>query len=170
MPRQMVYDVDVEIPAAAMYRNITAIDYWQDLVDFYRDDAVRAEIAHFSSDSSGTDIAFAHTLSPDSLPAVARGVLPETLAVTREQHFEPFTEATNEARGRYRARIPAPAEVSGDYLLRDVEQGSRMTLTTVCHVWVPIIGGQIELLLANGLKTLFAKEGEFTADWVRHHR
>jgi hypothetical protein len=25
-------------------------------------------------------------------------------------------------------------------------------------------------LLANGLRTLFAKEGEFTADWIGGHR
>jgi hypothetical protein len=35
---------------------------------------------------------------------------------------------------------------------------------------VPLIGGQIEGLLVNGLRTLFAKEGEFTADWIDSHR
>jgi hypothetical protein len=35
---------------------------------------------------------------------------------------------------------------------------------------VPIIGGQIEQLLTNGLRILFAKEGEFTADWIDSHR
>jgi len=45
-----------------------------------------------------------------------------------------------------------------------------MRLETLCTARVPIIGGQIEQLLANGLRTLFSKEGEFTADWISRHR
>ena len=43
-------------------------------------------------------------------------------------------------------------------------------METVCRARVPIIGGQIEQLLMNGLQTLFSREGEFTADWVARHR
>jgi hypothetical protein len=45
-----------------------------------------------------------------------------------------------------------------------------MSLDTLCTARVPIIGGQIEQLLANGLRTLFAREGEFTTDWIGSHR
>jgi hypothetical protein len=45
-----------------------------------------------------------------------------------------------------------------------------MRLETRCHARVPLIGGQIEQLLANGLRALFAEEGEFTADWIDRHR
>jgi hypothetical protein len=96
-------------------------------------------------------------------------VVPGRFVITREQHFEPFHEAANEARGRYSAQIPAPVDVTGDYVLADTERGSRMRMETVCKARVPIIGGQIEQLLMSGLKTLFSKEGEFTADWVARH-
>jgi len=171
MPRSMVYAVDVDVPAAVMYRNFTTIDYWQDLVAFYKENAANAAIAHFSTDENGTDIAFSHILSAQDLPPIARAVVPGTFSITREQHFEPFHEATNRAAGRYRALVPvAPVEVTGDYLLQDTAHGSQMRLETLCTARVPIIGGQIEQLLINGLRTLFAKEGEFTADWVGGHR
>lgn len=169
MARRMVYDVDVVIPAAEMYRNFTTIDYWQDLVAFYLENDARTEIAHFQSDDTGTDIAFSHILSADDLPAIARAVVPGRFVITREQHFEPFHEAANEARGRYSAQIPAPVDVTGDYVLADTQRGSRMRMETVCNARVPLIGGQIEQLLMNGLKTLFSREGEFTADWVARH-
>ena len=167
----MVYAVDVAVPAAVMYRNFTTIDYWQDLVAFYEANAARTEIAHFSTGDSGTDVSFSHILSAQDLPAVARQVVPGTFAIIREQHFDPFHDATNRASGRYSAEIPvAPVEVTGKYTLEDTETGSQMRLETLCRARVPIIGGQIEQLLINGLRTLFSKEGEFTADWVGGHR
>jgi hypothetical protein len=96
---------------------------------------------------------------------VARPVLPGTFVVTREQHFDAFHTPTNQATGRYRARIPAPVEVTGDYLLIDTDRGSRMRLESVCRARVPLIGGQIEQLVTSGLRTLFANEGKFTATW-----
>lgn len=170
MPRSMVYDVDVDdVPAAEMYRQFTTRRYWEDLVGFYLDNGARTEIAHFSCDDSGTDVTFTHIMSHDDLPAIARPVVPHTFVVTREQHFEPFHPGANQAAGRYRANIPAPVEVTGDYLLHDTDRGSRMRLESVCRVRVPLIGGQIEQLVLGGLKELFAHEGAFTADWIAGH-
>ena len=169
MPRSMVYDVDVDVPADQMYRYFSALDYWEDLVEFYRNNGSRTEIALFSSDSSGTDISFRHIMSAQDLPPVARPVLPGTFVVTRVQHFDPFHEPTNRATGRYVAEIPAPVEVTGDYLLHDIDRGSRMRLESTCRARVPIIGGQIEKLVMGGLKMLFAEEGQFTAEWVAGH-
>ncbi len=170
MPRSMVFDIDVEVPAATMYRLFTKVDYWQDLVGFYLSHSARTEIAHFSSDETGTDVSFTHIMSADDLPAIARPVVPGTFIVTREQHFEPFHAPTNRALGRYRAHIPAPVELTGDYVLADTERGSRMRLESTCQVKVPLIGGQIEQLVMGGLKLLLAEEGEFTADWIAGHR
>jgi hypothetical protein len=167
----MVYTVDVDVPAAEMYRNFTGIGYWEDLVAFYRANAAETEIAHFATGDSGTDVAFSHILSARDLPPISRPVLPGTFVITREQHFDPFDEATNSARGHYRAIVPAvPVQVTGNYTLLDLSPRSQMRLETVCTARVPLIGGQIEQLLANGLQTLFAKEGEFTADWIGGHR
>ena len=171
MPREMIYDVDVDVPAAVMYREFTTVGYWENLVLFYRENAANAEIAHFASDETGTDLAFSHIISAADLPAIARPVVPSTFGISREQHFEPFEHATGSAAGRYRAEVPvAPVDIRGEYLLTDNGPGSRMRLQTTCTARVPIIGGQIEQLIVNGLQTLFAKEGEFTAEWIGGHR
>ena len=185
MPKKLVYDVDVDVPAGVMYRHFTTIGYWEDLVEHYRANNTRTEIAHFRSDENGTDIAFAHIISGADLPALARPVFPGTFVVTREQHFDPFVEQTNRADGRYRAIVPhVPVDVEGDYTISDRAladrgaadrgaadpgTGSRMRLQTRCTARVPLIGGQIEGMILGGLKGLFAGEGEFTADWIAAH-
>lgn len=170
MPRSLVYDVDVDVPAATMYGHFTTVGYWEDLIRFYRDGGAKTEIAHFCSGETGTDVAFRHIMTAQDLPAVARSVLPGSFVVTREQHFDLFHEPTNRATGRFRALIPAPVEVTGDYTLHDTDRGSRMRLDSSCRVRVPLIGGQIEQLVVGGLKTLFAREGEFTTEWIAGHQ
>ena len=170
MPRTMTFDIDVDLSAAKMYSLFTKVDYWQDLVEFYQENAGRTEIAHFSNDDAGTHVTFNHIMTSEDLPPIARPVLPGTFVVTREQHFEPFDQPTNKALGRYLAHIPAPVELTGDYELTDTDRGSRMRLVSLCRVRVPLIGGQIEGLVMGGLKLLFEKEGEFTAEWVAGHR
>ena len=96
MTKRMAFDVDVAVPAAVMYRDFTTVGYWEDLVLRYREEATRTEIAHFSTDHTGTRVAFAHILTAADLPAIARPVLPGTFVVTREQHFDPFDDDTGE--------------------------------------------------------------------------
>ena len=170
MPRRMSYVVAVDKPAAAVYRDFTNIGYWEDLVAFYRENSVRTEIERFSTDASGTDIAFTHIISAQDLPAIARPVVPASFAITRQQHFDPLDEAAGRAAGHYRAEVPvAPVEISGDYVLSDTAGGSQLELRTLCRAKVPLIGGQIEYLVVNGLRTLFSTEGEFTTEWVAGH-
>jgi hypothetical protein len=170
MPRNLVYDVDVDVSAAELYGFFTTVGYWEYLVGFYLDNGAHTEIASFASDETGTDVAFAHIMTARDLPAIARRVVPDTFVVTREQHFDPFHAPTSQATGRFRALIPAPVEVTGDYLLHNTGRGSRMRLDTACRAPVPLIGGQIEKLVLAGLKMLFAQEGEFTAEWVAGHQ
>ncbi len=170
MPRSMLYTVDVGVPTEALYRDLTTIAYWEDLVEKYRQDATRTEIGHFSTGDTGTDVSFVHILTAADLPAVARPVVPGTFVVTREQHFDPFEADAGQAIGRYRALVPTvPVEIEGDYVLRSTPGGSQMEIETRCSVRVPIIGKQIESVILGGLKSLFANEGEYTAAWVTAH-
>ena len=171
----MSYVVQVDKPAAAVYRDFTTIGYWEDLVAFYRENSVRTEIQRFSTGVSGTDIAFSHTISAQDLPAIARPVVPGSFTITRQQHFDPIDETGARAAGHYTADIPrAPVEISGRYVLSDVgpasDGASQLELQTLCRVTVPIIGGQIEAFVVNGLKTLFSTEGDFTTAWVAGHQ
>ncbi len=171
MARRMAYTVEVGVPTELLYRNLTSIDYWEALVEAYRENSARTEIAHFSTGPGGTDVVFAHIFSAQDLPPIARPIVPGTFVVTREQHFDPFDEIVGRADGHYRAQVPGtPVDIDGTYVLCDAGDGSQMQIDTRCAVRVPIIGGQIETLLVNGLKTLFANEGEHTSDWITSHR
>lgn len=171
MPRRMSYVVRVDKPAAAVYRDFTTMGYWEDLVEFYRENSLHTEITRFSTGASGTDIAFTHTISAHDLPAIARPVVPDSFTITRQQHFDPLDERAGRAAGHYSADVPvAPVEISGGYVLSDTAGGSQLELQTLCRVKVPIIGGQIEHLVVNGLRTMFSTEGEFTTAWVAGHQ
>lgn len=170
MPRSLVYDVRVDVPAADMYGHFTTVGYWRDLVEFYRKTASHTEIEHFSSDGSGTDVTFTHVMTAQDLPQIARRLVPGSFVVTREQHFDPFDAPAGRATGHFRGKVPAPVDITGQTLLQDSGQGCRMRLTSACRVPVPIIGGQIEGLVLGGLKMLFAHEGDFTAEWIARHR
>ncbi len=171
MSRRMSYVVGVDKPVAAVYQDFTTIKYWEDLVEFYRAHSLRTEIARFDTDASGTDIAFTHTISAQDLPPIARPVVPGSFTITRHQHFDPLDPTGNRAVGHYSAAIPkAPVEISGEYVLSDTASGSQLELQTLCRVKVPIIGGQIEHWIVNGLQTMFSTEGEFTTDWVAGHQ
>lgn len=169
MPRRTVFDIDVGVGSDVFYRDFTTIDYWQDLVAHYRSNSFRTEIAHFGSDETGTDVVFTHIMSAEDLPAIARAGVPATFIVRREQHFDPFDHVGRRAAGHFRAEVPVPVDISGHYVLADTDGGSRMRLEARCTVRVPVIGGQIEQLVLTGLRGLFAREGEFTADWVAGH-
>ncbi len=169
MPASVVYDIGVDVPAAEMYRFFAAADYWHDLIEFYRENSGQTDLLGFSSGAAGIDVSFAHVLNSQDFPTITRPFLAGSFTVTRVQHFDPFQPDTQQATGSYRADIPAPAEVHGDYLLSDVADGSQMRLTSTCRVKVPIVGRQIEQLMVGGLKQFFAREGDFTADWVARH-
>ena len=79
----MVYDVDVDVPAAQMYRYFSSVGYWEDLVEFYRGNGSRTEIAQYvdvfrgniidvSSDSMIVEI----TGDPDKIDAFVRLMQP----------------------------------------------------------------------------------------------
>lgn len=171
MSRRMSYVVRIDKPAPAVYQDFTTINYWEDLAEFYRDHSLETEIIRFDTDATGTDIAFTHTVSAQDLPAVARPVVQGRFTVTRHQHFDPLDHAGACAAGHYSAVIPkTPVEISGEYVLSDTVTGSQLELQTVCRVKVPIIGGQIEQWTLDGLRTLFATEGEFTAEWLAGHQ
>lgn len=171
MSRRMSYVVRVDKPAAAAYQDFTTVGYWEDLVEFYRENSLATEIIQFSTDATGTDIAFTHTVSAQDLPSIARPVVPGSFTITRYQHFDPLDTTAGRAAGHYSADVPkTPVEISGEYVLSDAMGGSQLELQTLCRVKVPIIGGQIEQMVLTGLQTLFRTEAEFTTEWVAGHQ
>jgi hypothetical protein len=170
MSRRLDYIVKFDAPPEKIYQDFTGRQYWEALMDAYRQLTPRSEITRFCCDDTGTHIVFTQNLPRAYLPPIARTVMPVDMIITREQHFDPYDHARNRASGTYGASIPAgPGHFGGRYLLTDTHDGSRLRLASVCKVWIPFIGGTLEDLILNNITLLFDAEEAFTADWISTH-
>ena len=169
MSRRMDYVIGLDKPVADLYQSFTSRSYWEDLVaehQLHTD----SELTRFTSDATGTDIVFTHTVSRRDMPSLVAAVVPLRLTITREQHFDPFDPATNAANGHYRALVPAaPMNFDGTYVLQQTAEGSELRLRSLCKVNVPLVGGKIEQWVLDGLRGLFDNERDFTRDWIASH-
>lgn len=170
MTRKVDHTVSADVPAEVLYRLLTSQEYWEDLVGFWKSCNLNSELKHLSTDATGTEVHFAHIMTAQDLPAIARPVVPGQFIVMREQHFDPFDEGKQRAGGRYTARIThAPVDIAGQLGVTGTATGSQLELSSNCKVKVPIIGGKIEGLLATAVKNLFTTEGNHTTEWVAAH-
>jgi hypothetical protein len=165
----MDYVITLDKPVADLYQSFTSRPYWEDLVAEHQQHT-DTELAGFSSDETGTDIVFTHTVSRRDMPPMIAAVVPLRLTITREQHFDPFNAATNSADGHYRALVPAaPLKFDGTYVLTQTGEGSELRLSSLCTVNVPLVGGKIEQWVLDGLRGMFDSERDFTREWITGH-
>lgn len=170
MSRRLDYEVTFDAPSEKIYQDFTSRQYWEALMDAYRQMTPQSEITRFCCDDAGTHIVFTHNLPRTYLPPIARTVIPVDMIITREQHFQPYDHSRNRARGTYGASIPAgPGHFGGRYLLTDTDSGSQLRLSSVCKVYIPFIGGKLEALILSNITSLFDAEEAFTADWISKH-
>lgn len=166
----MDYTITFDAPAEKIYQDFTSRQYWDTLMDAYGWLTPLSTITHFRSDESGSDVVFKQNLPRMYLPPIARTVMPVDMIITREQHFAPFDPATNTAAGTFKASVPhGPGHFGGKYLLADDGDGSRLRLSSVCKVNIPLVGGALEQLILSNITTLFDAEEAFTADWISKH-
>jgi Protein of unknown function (DUF2505) len=171
MTRRMDYTLAYEAPAEKIYQDFTSGEYWQSLMDVYRQHLPHSQVTSFSSGERGTDIVFSQHVPRRDLPPIARAVVPVDLTITRTQHFEPFDHEKSRAKGSYTATVThAPGHIRGEYFLTETDTGSELRLASECKVHIPLVGGKLEELILHGLEGLFDEEQAFTADWIsRHH-
>ena len=170
MSRRLDYMVRFGAPSEKIYQDFTSRQYWEALMDAYRQLTPQSEITRFCCDGTGTHIVFTQNLPRAYLPPIARTVMPVDMIITREQHFEPYDHTRNRARGTYAASITAGSgHFGGKYFLTDNHDGSQLRLANVCKVWIPFIGGKLEDLILSNITRLFDAEEAFTADWVSKH-
>ena len=165
----MEYAIAIDESVATVYQSMTSREYWHDLMKVHLENAP-TELTEFSSGDGGTDVVFTHAMDRDGLPPFVAALVPKKLAVTRAQHFDPFDPAANVGTGQYVVNVPAaPLKLGGTYVIAETATGSEIRLSTDCKVNVPLVGGKIEDMLLNGLRTLFDAERDFTTIWIADH-
>ncbi len=156
-----------EVPAEQFYREFTSREYWQTLMENYRQWDPSSQITHFASASDGTTVVFKQNVARDALPPLIKRILPLDMTITREQRFGPFDPETGRAEGSYRATVPgSPGKFSGRYYLSPSDSGSQLVLSSECRVSVPLVGGKIEGLIMHHIQEIFDNEEAFTAEWI----
>ncbi|MGV0850518.1 DUF2505 domain-containing protein [Mycolicibacterium phlei] len=169
MSRRMEYTLTFDAAPERIYRDFTSREYWDALMAMYRR-YTRSEVIRFEAGERGTDIEFVQVIPRAELPPIARRAIPADMVITRTQHFDPFDPDANRAGGTYTASIPkGPGRFGGTSTLTAAEAGSRLLLTSVCKVWIPLIGGALEDLMLHHVKNLFDTEQSFTAQWLAQH-
>jgi hypothetical protein len=170
MSRRLDYMVEFDAPSEKIYQDFISRQYWEALMQAYRQLTPQSEITRFFCDDAGTHIVFTQNLPRAYLPQIARTVMAVDMIITREQHFQPYDHSRNRARGTYGASIPAgPGHFGGTYSLADTDTGSQLRLASVCKVWIPFIGGKLEDLILGHITALFDAEEAFTAEWISKH-
>ncbi|GAA4641301.1 DUF2505 domain-containing protein [Gordonia humi] len=165
MARRLSYSARYEHPAEKLYQAQMQRQYWDDLMEGFRELTPISHVEEFDSGSGGMRVVLQQTLTRDMLPSIAQTVMKKDMIITRVETLDAYDPARTA--GTYTASIPAgPGSLTGDQELFDTETGCTIRKTTEVKVYLPFINGKLEQLMLVNLVDLFRGEAEFTADWV----
>ncbi|MBE9374854.1 DUF2505 domain-containing protein [Saccharopolyspora sp. HNM0983] len=129
-----------------------------------------ALVQHTPTEDGGVHLQFSQDVPADSLPAVARTVVGDDLAIDRSESWRRVDE------GHYTGEIAAeikgaPCSITGSMWLHDLaEPGpaavSELVVSGEVRVGVPFIAGKLEDLVAEQVEKLLIAEEAFTDDWL----
>ncbi|MGV9801517.1 DUF2505 domain-containing protein [Mycobacterium sp. NPDC003449] len=171
MGRRMEHAIAFDAPCESMYAVFARRDYWQTMLEHFREVAPQSELTGFRSGADGIDVTFRQVLPGSDLPAIVRSVIPLDMAITREQHLDPYDPGRDEAMGHYTATVAhAPGRLDGRYRLTATGTGSQLQFTSSCKVPVPLLGGKLEGMVLQFMKEVLVAEEAFTADWIAQHQ
>lgn len=166
----MDHTIAFDAPTDTLYAVFGDRDYWESMLEHYRQVAPQSELVEFRCGAAGIDVTFRQVLSRADLPGIVRTVVPLDMAITREQHFEPYDPAENRTSGNYTASVAhAPGRLDGRYDLTATPTGSRLRFASSCKVPVPLVGGKLEGMALQFMKDILVAEEAFTADWIAEH-
>lgn len=124
-----------------------------------------ARLLEHRADAAGARYTLRHGLSKAQLPPIVATLLPGDIVIERTETLR--REGTGRYAGEVDVRIKGtPASASGWMRLRDRSAGSELLVHADVRVDVPFIGGKIETIIAEQIKTLMNAETDFTLDWL----
>jgi hypothetical protein len=170
MAAPLDYTVAFDAPAEKIYLELASHQYWEMLMDAYRELTPMAEVRRFRADGAGVDVLLRHKVPRMHLPPFAQSVIQGDVVITRVQHIGPFDHESGSAAGSYGASVPhGPGRVTGHTVLTDVGTGSELRVSSRCRVNIPIFGGKLEQLILRNIGLLFDAEGAFVANRICQH-
>lgn len=151
-----------------VHRAFSDEEYW--LARLGDSGADHASLDAMMRDAAGNlHIKTTQTLRANRLPAVVTQFHRGDLSLIREEIWTPISD--RRASAVVRGSIPgAPANLTGEAVLKAAEPGSQMTVAATIEVRVPLLGGKIENFIGRQLADLLTAEQRFTTVWITGNR
>jgi Protein of unknown function (DUF2505) len=159
MSRQSEYRSTSEYSAERVFTTSVDADVLRDRLE--KVGGKDAALLEHTADADGARFRVRQALDPRDLPPIVRNLLSGDIVIERTETW------TRSGPGAYRGDAQVlikgtPASATGTMSLRDTGGGSELVVRTDVTVQVPIIGGKIEGVVAEQVKSLLAVETDFT--------
>lgn len=127
-----------------------------------------ALLEHSADDTSGR-YRLRHGIDRAMLPPIVGSLVSGNLTIERTETLR------REGAGRYGGTVDVaiagtPASAAGTMRLADTTSGSELAVHADVTVDVPFLGGRIEEVIAEQVRTLLAGETAYTLDWMARKR
>ncbi|GGM69597.1 hypothetical protein GCM10012275_45060 [Longimycelium tulufanense] len=104
----------------------------------------------------------------DKLPSFVQAVVGGDLVIERTEVWQPTADG---ATATVHATVPrTPAVIDGTVVLTDHGEGCRARIRITATVKVPFVGGKVEAVVIDQVRTLLVAEHAFTVGWLDEQR
>jgi hypothetical protein len=167
MTRAVDYRSTSQYPAETVYTTMVDPEFLRERLR--RMGGPGAELLEHRADAEGARYRLRHGLSSADLPPIVGTLMGGNIVIERTEEIE------REDAGRYRGDVTVrihgtPASAAGWLRLADVDgtagTGSEIVIHADVTVDVPLLGGKIEGMVADQVRTLLAAETAFTLEWI----
>lgn len=121
----------------------------------------KAELVSREEDGRGVTILVRQTVPGTELPAVVRAVLPGDVVIHRTETWTGWCGAVQVV------VHGAPGTITGEMNIEPAPAGSVVILQLEATVALPLFGGKVEKIIADGVRKLMDTEYDFTLNWLR---
>ncbi|WP_018684807.1 DUF2505 domain-containing protein [Actinokineospora enzanensis] len=122
-----------------------------------------AALVAYTTDGTTVGYTLRQGIPAAKLPSVVRGLVKGDLVVERSETWRPHGD---EFVGTTAAAVAGvPGEIRGRYRLADTAAGSELRTDAEVKVRIPLVGGKIESVIAEQVRTLLANEAAFAAEY-----
>lgn len=162
MPKEFSLTIELDHPPTAVHAALVDEAYWRSRAA----ESGNATIEIERPDGPGT---LAATLTDRTeaaeLPAIVRGILRGPLEMRRTDRWQSLDDerATGELDG---SAGNLPVVIDGTYRLEPSDNGTRIDASGEVTVSVRVIGGQIEAMVVQMLKSVLDKDRAALSAWI----
>lgn len=168
MSRQSDYRSTSTFPADEVYATMVDPDYLRTRLT--QIGGPGAALLDHTTDAHGARFTVRQGLDAEVLPSVVRNFVGGDVLIERTETWT--RRDAGDYAGEAQVTIKgAPASAVGGMRLRDLDsEGSELQVRTTVTVQVPLIGGKIETVVAEQVRSLLDAETKFTLRWLAQGR